>query len=102
LVSATARSQNLFFLPEVLKMQVRVIREIRPEHACNNNCRRFVLMSHLAASVCNGKPTLSALPVSGHPLELFDNAAWDTYCPVNRLRAINSGAERIQGFGYAG
>lgn len=24
--------------------------------------------------------------VSGHPLELFDNIAWDSYCPVNRLR----------------
>jgi len=23
--------------------------------------------------------------VSGHPLELFDNIAWDTYCPVARL-----------------
>jgi DNA-directed DNA polymerase III PolC len=23
--------------------------------------------------------------VSGHPLELFKNVAWDTYCPVNRL-----------------
>jgi DNA-directed DNA polymerase III PolC len=23
--------------------------------------------------------------VSGHPLELFDDVAWDTYCPVNRL-----------------
>lgn len=23
--------------------------------------------------------------VSGHPLELFNDIAWDTYCPVNRL-----------------
>ena len=23
--------------------------------------------------------------ISGHPLELFDGIAWDTYCPVNRL-----------------
>ena len=23
--------------------------------------------------------------VSGHPLELFDDIAWDTYCPVSRL-----------------
>ena len=23
--------------------------------------------------------------VSGHPLELFDDVAWDTYCPVERL-----------------
>lgn len=23
--------------------------------------------------------------VSGHPLELFKDIAWDTYCPVNRL-----------------
>jgi DNA polymerase III alpha subunit len=24
--------------------------------------------------------------VSGHPLELYDGVAWDTYCPVSRLR----------------
>src|ERR1044071_2214068 len=24
-------------------------------------------------------------PVSGHPLELFPEIAWDTYCPINRL-----------------
>jgi DNA polymerase III alpha subunit len=24
-------------------------------------------------------------PVSGHPLELFPDTAWDAYCPVNRL-----------------
>ena len=24
-------------------------------------------------------------PVSGHPLELFPDIAWETYCPVNRL-----------------
>jgi len=23
--------------------------------------------------------------VSGHPLELFPNVAWETYCPINRL-----------------
>ncbi|MCI0747264.1 MAG: DNA polymerase III subunit alpha [Verrucomicrobia subdivision 3 bacterium] len=28
---------------------------------------------------------LFAFAVSGHPLELFDDVAWDTYCPVNRL-----------------
>jgi DNA polymerase III alpha subunit/nucleotidyltransferase/DNA polymerase involved in DNA repair len=26
--------------------------------------------------------------VSGHPLELFDRVAWDTYCPVKRLGAF--------------
>ena len=28
---------------------------------------------------------LFGFAVSGHPLELFENIAWDTYCPVNRL-----------------
>lgn len=28
---------------------------------------------------------LLGYPVSGHPLELFPNIAWDTYCPINRL-----------------
>jgi DNA polymerase III alpha subunit len=28
---------------------------------------------------------LFGFAVSGHPLELFDNIAWDTYCPVQRL-----------------
>jgi DNA polymerase III alpha subunit len=28
---------------------------------------------------------LFGFPVSGHPLELFDHIAWDTYCPVARL-----------------
>jgi DNA-directed DNA polymerase III PolC len=28
---------------------------------------------------------LFGFAVSGHPLELFNNIAWDTYCPVNRL-----------------
>ncbi len=28
---------------------------------------------------------LFGFAVSGHPLELFDNVAWKTYCPVNRL-----------------
>ncbi len=28
---------------------------------------------------------LLGFPVSSHPLELFDNVAWDTYCPVSRL-----------------
>jgi hypothetical protein len=28
---------------------------------------------------------LFGFAVSGHPLELFEGIAWDTYCPVNRL-----------------
>jgi len=28
---------------------------------------------------------LFGFAVSGHPLELFADVAWDTYCPVNRL-----------------
>ncbi len=28
---------------------------------------------------------LLGFAASGHPLELYDNIAWDTYCPVNRL-----------------
>ena len=28
---------------------------------------------------------LLGYPASGHPLELFPDIAWDTYCPVNRL-----------------
>ena len=28
---------------------------------------------------------LLGFAASGHPLEVFDNIAWDTYCPVNRL-----------------
>jgi DNA polymerase III alpha subunit len=28
---------------------------------------------------------LLSYPVSGHPLELFPDIAWETYCPVNRL-----------------
>jgi error-prone DNA polymerase len=28
---------------------------------------------------------LLGYPVSGHPLELFDQVAWETYCPVARL-----------------
>jgi DNA polymerase-3 subunit alpha len=28
---------------------------------------------------------LFGFAVSGHPLELFDHIAWDTYCPVSRL-----------------
>ena len=30
---------------------------------------------------------LFGFAVSGHPLELFPDIAWDTYCPVNRLAA---------------
>jgi len=28
---------------------------------------------------------LFGFAVSGHPLELFSDVAWDTYCPINRL-----------------
>jgi DNA polymerase III alpha subunit/nucleotidyltransferase/DNA polymerase involved in DNA repair len=28
---------------------------------------------------------LLGYPASGHPLELFSDIAWDTYCPINRL-----------------
>jgi DNA polymerase III alpha subunit len=28
---------------------------------------------------------LLAYPVSGHPLELFPDIAWETYCPINAL-----------------
>jgi DNA polymerase-3 subunit alpha len=28
---------------------------------------------------------LLGFAISGHPLELFDDVVWDTYCPVNRL-----------------
>jgi len=28
---------------------------------------------------------LFGYPVSGHPLELYPNIAWDTYCPIHRL-----------------
>ena len=28
---------------------------------------------------------LLGYPASGHPLELFPDIAWETYCPVNRL-----------------
>jgi DNA polymerase III alpha subunit len=28
---------------------------------------------------------LLGYPISGHPLELFPDIAWETYCPVNRL-----------------
>ena len=28
---------------------------------------------------------LLGFTASGHPLELYENIAWDTYCPVNRL-----------------
>jgi hypothetical protein len=28
---------------------------------------------------------LFGFAVSGHPLELFNGIAWDTYCPANRL-----------------
>ena len=32
-----------------------------------------------------GETELFGFAVSGHPLELFEDVAWDTYCPVNRL-----------------
>jgi DNA polymerase III alpha subunit len=28
---------------------------------------------------------LFGFPASGHPLELYDHIAWETYCPVSRL-----------------
>src|SRR5262249_1039748 len=28
---------------------------------------------------------LLGYPVSGHPLELYPDIAWETYCPINRL-----------------
>jgi DNA polymerase III alpha subunit len=28
---------------------------------------------------------LLGYPVRGHPLELYPNIAWETYCPINRL-----------------
>jgi DNA-directed DNA polymerase III PolC len=31
---------------------------------------------------------LFGFTVTGHPLELFQDVAWDTYCPVNRLAAF--------------
>jgi len=30
------------------------------------------------------KAELFSFAVSGHPLELFGDVAWDTYCPVAR------------------
>ncbi|MCX8157436.1 MAG: DNA polymerase IV [Verrucomicrobiae bacterium] len=32
-----------------------------------------------------GEAELLGFPVSGHPLELFEHVAWETYCPVARL-----------------
>ena len=32
-----------------------------------------------------GETELFGFAVSGHPLELFNDVAWETYCPVNRL-----------------
>jgi DNA polymerase III alpha subunit len=29
---------------------------------------------------------LFGFAVSGHPLEVFDDIAWETYCPVNRSK----------------
>jgi error-prone DNA polymerase len=37
---------------------------------------------------------LFGYPVSGHPLELYPNIAWDTYCPINRL-AEHAGQEIV-------
>ena len=31
---------------------------------------------------------LLGFPASGHPLELQDHIAWDTYCPVSRLGSM--------------
>ena len=38
-----------------------------------------------AANGCEAETELFGFAVSGHPLELFPDVAWDTYCPVNRL-----------------
>ena len=34
---------------------------------------------------------LFGFAVSGHPLELFIDIAWDPYCPVNRLGEFITG-----------
>ena len=38
-----------------------------------------------AASSLEAETELFGFAVSGHPLELFADVAWDTYCPVSRL-----------------
>ena len=40
---------------------------------------------------------LFGFAVSGHPLELFDHIAWDTYCPVNRLKEFTGQTVSICG-----
>ena len=35
--------------------------------------------------------------VTGHPLELFKDIAWDTYCPVRRLREFVGQIVRVCG-----
>jgi DNA polymerase III alpha subunit len=51
------------------------------------------LLSNQTLVVSTRKPRFEARPqracpkafLRGHQLELFDDVAWDTYCPVNRL-----------------
>lgn len=50
--------------------------EQRPSIPLNEPSRR----ERLAA-----ESELFGFAVSGHPLELYDDIAWDSYCPVNRL-----------------
>ena len=40
---------------------------------------------------------LFGFAVSGHPLELFSDVAWDTYCPVNRLGEFVGQTVRVCG-----
>jgi error-prone DNA polymerase len=40
---------------------------------------------------------LFGFAVSGHPLELFPDVAWDTYCPVNRLGEFVGQTVRVCG-----
>jgi len=40
---------------------------------------------------------LFGFAVSGHPLELFRDIAWDTYCPVNRLKEFVGETVRVCG-----
>ena len=50
----------------------------------NNSCQ-FHSRSPRAGNSSQAETELFGFAVSGHPLELFPDVAWDTYCPVNRL-----------------
>ena len=41
---------------------------------------------------------LIGFPASGHPLELYPDIAWDTYCPVNRLKEFVGQEVTLCGF----